>query len=186
MGYLIEHLWLPMLLCGLLGIAAGWWVWHRPADEYDDGRADKGVAAPVIPPAPPEREPVVESEPLEEPAPEMPPVTAAPEPVAVAATPAAPPAEASPFMDAPDGEPDDLRRIKGVGPKLNDLLYSLGVFHFRQIADWNAAQVAEVDSHLGSFTGRIERDRWVDQARYLAAEDIAGFEAEFGATDNQI
>ncbi len=182
MGYLFEHLWLPMLLCGLLGIAVGWWVLHRPADAYDDGRVGKGVAAPFIPPAPPEREPVVEPEPLEEPASEPSSVTVAPEPVAVAAA----PAEASPFMVTPDGEPDDLRRIKGVGPKLGDLLHSLGVFHFRQIANWNAAQIAEVDSHLGGFKGRIERDRWIDQARYLAADDSAGFEAEFGNTDNQI
>ncbi|MGP1281875.1 MAG: hypothetical protein ACTS1X_02765, partial [Parasphingopyxis sp.] len=86
----------------------------------------------------------------------------------------------SPFMAAPDGEPDKLTLIKGVGPKLADMLHALGVYHFTQIADWTAEQIAEVDSHLGSFKGRIERDRWVDQARLLAARNVAAFEREFG------
>ncbi len=42
------------------------------------------------------------------------------------------------------------------------------------------AQAAEVDARLGAFKGRIFRDRWIDQARYLEQNDIAGFEKEFG------
>lgn len=66
------------------------------------------------------------------------------------------------------GQPDDLKQIKGVGPKLEANLHALGVYHFDQIAHWNAAEVAWVDEHLEAFKGRVVRDGWVDQARALA------------------
>src|SRR3954470_22676221 len=81
---------------------------------------------------------------------------------------------------APEGPPDDLTRMKGVGPKLVTLLHDLGVTHFSQIAAWTDEDVAAIDQHLGAFKGRITRDRWVEQARRLAADDISGFEAKFG------
>jgi predicted flap endonuclease-1-like 5' DNA nuclease len=85
-----------------------------------------------------------------------------------------------PIRPPPEGPPDDLSRMKGVGPKLVALLHGLGVTHFSQIAAWTDADVAAIDQHLGAFKGRITRDRWVEQARRLAADDIYGFEAEFG------
>ena len=102
---------------------------------------------------------------------------------ATAAEVAATVAEAPPvptILPAPEGPPDDLSRMKGVGPKLVALLHGLGVTHFSQIAAWTDEDVAAIDRHLGAFTGRITRDRWIEQARRLAADDIAGFEAEFG------
>ncbi len=79
-------------------------------------------------------------------------------------------------LDAPrDGAPDDLKMIRGVGPKLEALLHSMGVFHFDQIAAWTAEEVAWVDEHLEGFKGRVSRDDWVDQARRLAD----GEETEF-------
>jgi predicted flap endonuclease-1-like 5' DNA nuclease len=84
------------------------------------------------------------------------------------------------IQPAPAGPLDDLSRMKGVGPKLVALLHDLGVTHFSQIAAWTDEDVAAIDQHLGVFSGRITRDRWVEQARRLAADDIAGFEAEFG------
>ena len=69
---------------------------------------------------------------------------------------------------------DDLKRIKGVGPKLEGVLNGLGVFHYDQIAKWTPAEVAWVDEYL-KFKGRIERDGWIDQATTLAA----GGETEF-------
>ena len=74
---------------------------------------------------------------------------------------------ASLLSSASQGAADDLQRIKGVGPKLNDLLNSLGIFYFRQIADFSATDIAWVDSKL-QFKGRIVRDRWVDQAKRLS------------------
>ncbi|SLN58365.1 NADH-quinone oxidoreductase subunit E [Pseudooctadecabacter jejudonensis] len=64
---------------------------------------------------------------------------------------------------------DDLKRISGVGPKLEGVLNELGFWHFDQIAKWTDAEVAWVDSRL-KFKGRIERDNWIDQAAKLAAE----------------
>jgi len=81
------------------------------------------------------------------------------------------------------GEPDDLRQIKGVGPKLNGLLVGLGITRYDQIAAWTEQEIAAVDAHLGTFRGRITRDNWIEQAKFLASGDIAGFEAKFGKLD---
>ena len=81
------------------------------------------------------------------------------------------------------GAPDDLRQIKGVGPKLNGLLAGLGVTRYDQIAAWGETEIAAVDAHLGTFKGRITRDNWIEQAKFLASGDVAGFEASFGKLD---
>ena len=77
-------------------------------------------------------------------------------------------------------EGDDLKRIKGVGPKVEKLLHSLGVTTFAEIAAWSDAEVDRIDAKLGSFAGRIRRDDWRAQAALLAAEDTAAYEAKFG------
>jgi len=68
-----------------------------------------------------------------------------------------------------EGGADDLKRISGVGPKLEGVLNELGFYHFDQIAAWTPEQIAWVDNRL-KFKGRIERDDWIAQARALAAE----------------
>jgi NADH-quinone oxidoreductase subunit E len=79
-------------------------------------------------------------------------------------------------LDAPrGGVADDLKKIKGVGPKLEATLHSLGIFHFDQIAAWTEGELAWVDSHLEGFNERATRDAWVDQARVLTT----GGETEF-------
>lgn len=67
------------------------------------------------------------------------------------------------------GKADDLKLIKGVGPKLAALCNQLGFYHFDQIASWTDAEIAWVDENLEGFKGRVERDEWVVQARDLAA-----------------
>jgi len=101
--------------------------------------------------------------------------------VAPAATVAAKPAKAPPAKNA---SPDDLRQLKGVGPKLVTLLNELGVKRFDQIAAWGPAEIDTIDAQLGTFKGRITRDNWVEQAGFLAKGDIAGFEAKFGKLDS--
>ena len=76
---------------------------------------------------------------------------------------------------ARDGGADDLKMIKGVGPKLEIMLNELGFYHFDQIAGWSAAEVAWVNDNLAGFKGRVSRDNWVEQARKLAS----GQETEF-------
>ena len=78
------------------------------------------------------------------------------------------------------GGADDLTRIKGLGPKIATLLRGLGITRFDQIAGWSEADVARIDPQLGTFQGRIAHDNWVEQARYLSAGDVSGFEARFG------
>ncbi|SLN42687.1 NADH dehydrogenase subunit E [Roseivivax jejudonensis] len=72
-------------------------------------------------------------------------------------------------LDAPrGGEADDLKRIKGIGPKLEQLCNRLGFYHFDQIASWSDDEVAWVDDNLEGFRGRVTRDEWVSQAKVLA------------------
>jgi NADH-quinone oxidoreductase subunit E len=108
----------------------------------------------------------------ERPAPESAP-KAKPEPAAKPAAPA--PGAAAVEETAPeqlsgprDGKPDDLKKITGVGPKLEGLLNEMGFYHFDQIAAWTPAEVAWVDARL-KFKGRIERDGWIAQAATLAS-----------------
>jgi predicted flap endonuclease-1-like 5' DNA nuclease len=75
---------------------------------------------------------------------------------------------------------DDLTRLKGVGPKLSARLKELGVVSFAQIAAWSDADLAGIDAQLGTFAGRPARDSWIEQAGFLAADDVAGYEAKFG------
>ncbi len=130
-------------------------------------------AAPVSTPAPApapvaEPEPEAASEPVAE---------VEPEPVAEAEpAPAASSGDKPMGMDAPrDGAADDLKQIKGVGPKLEKQLNALGYWHFDQIAGWSDSDVAWVDENLEGFKGRVSRDGWVEQARVLAG----GGETEF-------
>ncbi|GHE93349.1 hypothetical protein GCM10016455_11900 [Aliiroseovarius zhejiangensis] len=90
-------------------------------------------------------------------------------PVKPAAEPVAPENTKKPrTMKAPrKSGADDLKLLKGVGPKLEGVLNGLGFWHFDQIAKWNAEEIAWVDDQL-SFKGRIERDGWVEQAKILA------------------
>ncbi|WP_457796051.1 hypothetical protein [Methylocystis sp. S23] len=73
-----------------------------------------------------------------------------------------------------NGAPDDLSRIKGVGPKSREKLYALGVFHYDQIAAWNLDNAKWIGAAIGA-PGRVERDKWIQQARALAG---AGAEQE--------
>lgn len=74
----------------------------------------------------------------------------------------------------------DLTRLKGLGPKLAAQLAERGLTRIEQIAALSSDEAATLDTQLGSFNGRLSRDRWVEQATLLAAGDTAGYEAQFG------
>jgi NADH-quinone oxidoreductase subunit E len=71
-------------------------------------------------------------------------------------------------------EADDLKRIKGVGPKNKDALNALGIYTFAQIAAWTPENIEWVEGYM-SFPGRVEREGWIEQALALAS----GEETEF-------
>lgn len=115
----------------------------------------------------------------------------APEPKKAAKTKAAPkaPAKEDDTSAGPGKKPrtlkaprksgaDDLKMIKGVGPKLEKMLNGMGFYHFDQIAKWGEAEVAWVDQNLEGFKGRVSRDTWVDQAQKLAAGGETAFAAK--------
>lgn len=72
------------------------------------------------------------------------------------------------LLSAPrDGKKDDLKNIKGIGPKIEGILNEKGIYHFDQVAAWKRKDVNWVDNEL-SFKGRIDREEWVKQAKALA------------------
>ena len=192
-GFLLGEIWFLLAVAGLFGLLAGWIIWGRTVSAVaDTGAADglraelaacrakgEGLAKRVA-----ELEARVAPAPMLDTAKTLPPVTAGPmvmpqaqaqpqalmggaaagvQPVAAAAVrPAA--------LDKPrGGRADDLKLIKGVGPKLEKLCNKLGFWHFDQIANWTPAEVAWVDDNLEGFKGRVSRDAWMVQARDLAA-----------------
>lgn len=88
--------------------------------------------------------------------------------------------EAHPAVPGPSGPPDDLQRLKGVGPKLVAQLNAAGITRYDQLARLTPNEVAMLDARMGAFSGRIARDRLVEQACYLERGDTDGFEAVFG------
>lgn len=121
------------------------------------------VVPPTAPPPPPMADtPVVATAPLD-------------------AAPATLAGDMEPVRDAPEADAaDDLTQLKGVGPKLAAQLATLGITRFAQIAALSPAEATALDARLGAFAGRLTRDRWIEQAGYLARGDRAGFEGVFG------
>ncbi|MBA4228447.1 MAG: hypothetical protein C0456_17705 [Hyphomonas sp.] len=68
-----------------------------------------------------------------------------------------------------EGAPDDLTLIGGIGPRIQEVLNSLGIYHFDQIADWSPENIAWIDDYL-HFNGRVKREGWVEQAAILVGE----------------
>lgn len=124
-------------------------------------------AAPATAPAP--AEPIASAAP---PAPAEPPAAAAP-----SAPPASPAPAPAPF---PANAASDLTTLKGLGPKVAAQLAELGITSIADLAALSPAEADRIDASLGTFQGRMARDRWVEQARLLAAGDRAGYEAKFG------
>lgn len=111
----------------------------------------------------------------------VPPVSAAPmAPIDAVSTSGAEPAvtdadRPATLSAARGGQPDNLKEIKGIGPKLETMLHGMGFFHFDQIAAWTSSELAWVDQNLTGFKGRASRDSWVDQAKILASGGETAF-----------
>ena len=100
--------------------------------------------------------------------------TSAPAPVAKPAVTPAPAASVHAgtkpvgIAAAEGGKGDDLKVIKGIGPKNEKILNDLGVFHWCQIAAWTPENAVWMGHHM-AFPGRIEREHWISQAHILCA-----------------
>lgn len=104
-------------------------------------------------------------------------------PQTIAAEPDPTPAPAAPpIAETADGDiaADDLRKIKGLGPKMLTVLHALGITTYAQIAAWTDTDLDELDTRLGAFAGRPRRDNWMEQARLLSGGDTGAYEAKFG------
>ena len=151
------------------------------------------VAAPVAPPAPipvaPAPPPIADA-----PAPGLAPAPLSDEPIAAASFDANPAAEAVTPTETPAPAPTPtpapapavdhaaapVTLLKGLGPKVATRLAELGVTTVGQMAALSETEAQNIDAQLGAFTGRMGRDRWIEQSRLLAAGDKPGFEAVFG------
>jgi predicted flap endonuclease-1-like 5' DNA nuclease len=131
-------------------------------NEHEDALIERTEAAHEVADAPVETPPV---------APAPPPLTEVAPVVA-----AVPPVAATPVVT----NANELGQLKGVGPKLAARLAELGYTSFDQIAALTPVEADALDAQLGTFKGRLTRDRWIEQADYLAKNDRAGFEAAFG------
>ena len=159
----------PVILIGLLiGILVGYFIF-RPRQRIslsDDRPVRPHMAAAAAPPPPPSQ------------------YQGIPDEAARATGDVAGPilgANVSAQLPTSQGEPDDLQKLKGVGPKLAAMLSAIGLTRFDQIASLSPGQVEAIDAELGAFRGRLKRDRIVEQAHYLARGDTDGYRATFGA-----
>lgn len=199
-GFLLGEIWVLLVLAALVGLIAGWLIWGGRRKVAADGhgaeirqlRADldrcrsagkdkddligrlearlegRGGGAAVAEPAPAK---------LAETAPEQ---EFGKDGVDEGANEGVKPTT----LDAPrGGKGDNLKKIKGVGPKLEKLCNRLGFWHFDQIAAWTDDEVAWVNANLEGFKGRVTRDNWVEQAKVLAAGGKTEFSERVEAGD---
>ena len=183
MSELVQTYWPLMVAALLIGLIIAWYLFHASRrtrvsgtshDVLDEGSApaERNRALIDAPPAA-----VLDTTSRAEPTAPMP--VAAPTSTADVET-IASPAEPVAQTTSANTAADDLTRIKGVGPKLAALLTDLGITSFDQIAAWNEGDIDRIDAQLGRFEGRIRRDSWVEQAKFLATDDTVGFAARFG------
>lgn len=155
MNELLQEYWILLVVALVIGLLVAWWIFvaSRKTTVERDSSADSDAPAK-------RNQALIDAPPA-------------------ASAPAAAPA---PTVSPAATGGDDLSRIKGVGPKLVALLHEQGVTSFAQIAAWDDAEIDRIDAQLGRFQGRIRRDSWVEQAKLLAGDDLAAYQAKFGRT----
>lgn len=213
MGYLLTQMSMYILGAFLLGLLLGWILWGYLRGRINDleaecarlraevdrlkaeldacGRAraelerrlreaEAALASARARPAPAAAAQQAPAQLISTPAAQPKPATARP----AAAKPAVQRATPAPRKPAAPAKPDNLRRMIGIGPVNERKLRELGVTTFAQIAAWKAADIKRVEEVL-EFDGRIERERWIEQAKYLAKGDEKGFLKAFPNADSE-
>ena len=74
-------------------------------------------------------------------------------------------------LDAPRGTQDDLKKISGISPKLEQRLNEIGIYHFTQMAEFTPDDLKELYTAL-RLKGSIEKDDWVAKAKKLSEEAV--------------
>ena len=166
----VEQNWVLLVIGVVVALVALWWLIGTSSERSPEATTRDGVEQEISP---------VITGPAAMPLDVPPPIAAVP-PTAEPEVIAEPERLAEPVHAVPAGPADELTRMKGVGPKVAAMLNGLGVTRYDQIAAWSEADVARMDAQLGAFKGRITRDQWIEQARFLAAGDTVGYEAKFG------
>ena len=185
MSDLLPQMFLYMLGAFLLGLFLGWLLWGRSRARLGEQSAEDARLSAKSDHlkgelgmrrrgrSKPERIlRVLEAQLAELRAQNMPTATEAQKPLQLVSTPSGRTAPAKP------AKPDNLRKIVGIGPVNERLLYEAGVTTFGEIAAWTAADIERIEQTL-EFGGRIERERWVEQARLLAASEEKEFLRRF-------
>jgi predicted flap endonuclease-1-like 5' DNA nuclease len=177
----------PLIVALLIGFIAGWWMFRAARAKRDtklakERKGDTIGIAPSEPPPPPVR-PYMRQRPIRDGIDTEEGRGIADEGASAMRDVASEVLGVAEQMEHPAefGPPDNLQMLKGVGPKLALKLNENGIFRFEQIARLSANEAAILDTKLGPFKGRLERDRVIEQASYLARGDRDGFEARFGS-----
>ena len=149
MAWLATHMWLLLLGAFLLGLLFGWWIWRGRDELVVEGDGVTGaLAGDQVSGAGAAMSAMRTVEPEE---------TASARNEGIAPL----------LYDEPtDGPKDDLKKVKGIGPGIEQLLNGLGIFYYRQIAVLTEDHVTWVDHKL-QFPGRITRENWIEQAKVL-------------------
>lgn len=69
-------------------------------------------------------------------------------------------------------QPDNLQKIKGIGPVLETKLNELGVFTFEQILNLTDADIEKITEVTTFGKQKILTDNWIGQAKKLLSEKI--------------
>jgi predicted flap endonuclease-1-like 5' DNA nuclease len=196
-GFLLTEIWGLLALSALIGLIAGWLFWGgrstamidtSEADRLrDDLRKCRAAGAEKDAKIAKLTASLDEEPPIPTPTPVVAPAAVAPvsddfdgDGIVEGTDEGIKPAT----LDAPrDGMADDLKKIKGVGLKMEKLCNKLGFWHFDQIAAWSVQEVAWVDANLEGFKGRVTRDDWVAQAALLASGGTTEFSSRVGKGD---
>ena len=175
-----QHL-VAVIVALVIGVIVGFWIFRRARAPEVQSPADPAVAADPRPaPVPPPETPVPPPAPLRRDTPEG--NTIFDEGAAAAGDVVGQVLGVQVHSQLPgaEGPPDNLQMMKGVGPKLAQKLNENGIVRFEQLARLSRNEADMLDERMGAFKGRLERDRMVEQASYLARDDRDGFEARFG------
>ena len=192
-GFLLTEIWVLLVLAALIGLIAGWLIFggqknaapgagkanklRSEIDQYRVAAAQQQARITSLEAELASTQPTATVTSIATPAtleaPEVQELPKVVDPLASGKEPAT--------LDEPiNGQADDLKKIKGIGPKLERLCNMMGFWNYAQIAKWSDNEVIWVDENLQGFKGRVSRDEWVDQAKILAD----GGETEFSKTFN--